>query len=71
VFAIALTLYRVLCRVSVDQFLQNEQMETQNISQAMQFFLQHSYKDVFRRKFHFLLAFCSVFLVVVSTLVIN
>lgn len=31
----------------------------------------HSYKDIFRRKFHFLLAFCSVFLVVVSTLVIN
>jgi hypothetical protein len=62
---------RVSCRVSVDQFLRNEQMETQNISQAMQFFLQHSYKDVFRRKFHFLLAFCSVFLVVVSTLVIN
>lgn len=35
------------------------------------FFLKHAYKDIFRRKFHYILAFCSVFLVVVSTLVIN
>ena len=36
-----------------------------------QFFIKHSYNDIGRRKFHFFLAFCSVFLVVVSTLVIN
>ena len=35
------------------------------------FFLKHSYNDIHRRKFHFCLAFCSVFLVVVSTLLIN
>jgi hypothetical protein len=33
--------------------------------------LKHSYKDAFQRKFHFMLAFCSVFLVVCSTLIIN
>ena len=35
------------------------------------YFVRHAYKDIFRRKFHFILAFCSVFLVVVSTLLVN
>jgi len=35
------------------------------------FFIRYSYKDIFRRKFHFALAFLSVFLVVSSTLIIN
>ena len=41
------------------------------MGEMAQFFIKHAYKDIFRRKFHFVLAFCSVFLVVVSTLVIN
>lgn len=35
------------------------------------FFLIQSIKDASRRKMHFVLAFCSVFLVVCSTLIIN
>ena len=51
--------------------MQNEKMESADGKQVMNYFLKHAYKDIFRRKFHFILAFCSVFLVVVSTLVIN
>ena len=46
-------------------------MQTQSMGEMANYFLKHAYKDIFRRKFHFTLAFCSVFLVVVSTLVIN
>ena len=35
------------------------------------FFFKHSYRDVGRKKFHFCLSFCSVFMVVWSSLVIN
>ena len=35
------------------------------------FFLKHSYRDAGRKKFHFALSFCSVFVVVWSALVIN
>lgn len=35
------------------------------------FFVKHSFRDAGRRRFHFLLAFCSVFIVVLSTLVVN
>lgn len=41
------------------------------MTETAKFFLKHSYSDVFRRKLHFALAFCSVFLVVCSTLIIN
>ena len=40
-------------------------------SQTCRFFLKHSYRDIRRRKFHFCLAFLSVFIVVLSTLVIH
>ena len=40
-------------------------------SQMFRFFLKHSWRDVTRRKCHFGLAFCSVFVVVLSTLVVN
>ena len=39
--------------------------------QAFRFFVKHSYQDVGRRKCHFCLAFCSVLIVVLSTLVVN
>ncbi len=58
-------------RVSETEFMQNEKMTNQNLKQVVEFFIKHAYKDIFRRKFHYILAFCSVFLVVVSTLVIN
>ena len=38
---------------------------------SLSFFLKHSYRDVGRKKFHFCLSFCSVFIVVWSALVIN
>lgn len=58
-------------RLSVDQFIKNEQLETKDIWSYSSFFITHASKDVQRRKFLFFLAFMSVFLVVVSTLVIN
>ena len=39
--------------------------------QTFQFFVKHSYRDVGRRKCHFCLALCSVFIAVLSTLVVN
>lgn len=38
---------------------------------SFRFFLKHSYRDVGRRKCHFCLALCSVFIVVLATLVVN
>lgn len=35
------------------------------------FFIKHSYRDVKRKKFHFCLSFCSVFIVVWCSLIIN
>lgn len=49
----------------------NESLNEQSLAQMANFFILHSYKDIFRRKFHFALAFFSVFLVVASTLIIN
>jgi hypothetical protein len=60
--------------VSESEFLANENMDMDqqnNIGQLAGYFLQHAYNDIFRRKFHFVLAFCSVYLVVVCTLVVN
>lgn len=57
--------------ISEQQFMEQEDMETQNLNQVANYFFKHAYNDIFRRKFHFVLAFCSVFLVVVSTLVVN
>ena len=37
----------------------------------MIFFLKHSFRDTKRRKCHFFLALCSVFIVVLFSLVIN
>lgn len=51
--------------------MEDEEMGSQDTRQILNFFIKDAYKDIFRRKFHFILAFCSVFLVVVSTLVIN
>ena len=39
--------------------------------QMCRFFFKHSCRDIGRRKFHFCLAFMSVFIVVISTLVIH
>ena len=49
----------------------NEKIEREDFMNVAGFFVKHSYNDIHRRKFHFCLAFCSVFLVVVSTLIIN
>ena len=38
---------------------------------SLRFFYQHSIRDLKRKKCHFCLAFCSVFIVVVFTLVVN
>ena len=38
---------------------------------SSQFFINYSFRHVSRRKFHFLLSFCSIIIVVWSSLVIN
>ena len=40
-------------------------------AQTIRFFFKHSCRDIGRRKFHYCLAFLSVFIVVLSTLVIH
>ena len=37
----------------------------------MLFFAKHSFRDIRRKKCHFCLAFCSVFIVVAFTLIVN
>jgi hypothetical protein len=54
-----------------EEFMERENLEPLNLKEAVKFFGRHSYKDAWRRKLHFMLAFCSVFLVVCSTLIIN
>lgn len=46
-------------------------MEKENVAESMKFFVSHSYRDAARRKGHYALAFCSVFIVVLFSLVIN
>jgi hypothetical protein len=46
-------------------------MSTKKLSHSLGFFLKHQYRDVKRRKCHFCLALCSVFIVVLFSLVIN
>ena len=40
-------------------------------TQSLSFFLKHAYRDTKRRTCHFCLAMCSVFIVVLFSLVIN
>lgn len=46
------------------------EVEEYSILSSINFFMKHSYRDVWRRKVHFLLSFLSVFIVVWSALVI-
>lgn len=45
--------------------------DSHDLVNSTTFFLKHSYRDVGRKKFHFCLSFCSIFIVVWSSLVIN
>ena len=47
------------------------EIQDYSLASSSSFFLKHSYRDVGRRRFHFCLSFCSVFIVVWSALVIN
>jgi hypothetical protein len=57
--------------VKEDDFMRNENLEEQSLRASASFFFRHSIRDIGRRKFHYSLAFCSVFIVVLATLVIN
>jgi hypothetical protein len=46
-------------------------MTTLKLKESLKFFCKHSYRDTKRRKCHFFLALCSVFIVVLFSLVIN
>lgn len=46
-------------------------MESYDALSTTSFFLKHSYRDVNRKMFHFCLSFCSVFVVVWASLIIN
>ena len=49
----------------------DEEIHDYSLGSSMTFFAKHSYRDIGRRKCHFCLSFCSVFIVVWSALVIN
>jgi hypothetical protein len=51
--------------------MEQEKLENQNFCSSVRFFCKHSVRDMKRRKCHFCLALCSVFIVVVFSLVIN
>jgi len=46
-------------------------LESYSMISTAGFFFKHSYRDVGRKKCHFCLSFCSVFIVVWASLVIN
>lgn len=54
-----------------EEFLKQQGMSTQKIAHSLKFFCTHAYRDTKRRKCHFALALCSVFIVVLFSLVIN
>ncbi|CDW87905.1 family protein [Stylonychia lemnae] len=58
-------------KVTQEDFMKNENLQELSLMACMGFFVKHSFRDVGRRKFHFSLAFCSVFIVVLASLVIN
>ena len=47
------------------------ELESYKVHSTLFFFFKHSYRDVGRKKCHFCLSFCSVFIVVWAALVIN
>ena len=51
----------------------NEDVNYSSLSclESFKFFIKHSFKDIKRRKCHFCLAYCSVFITVLATLVVN
>lgn len=51
--------------------LEGDSLHVLSFCGSMRFFTKHSFKDVGRRKCNFCLAFCSIFIVVLATLVIN
>ena len=67
--------------MDIEEFIKNEgefsRLDAESESmrtgcfQEFLFFIKHSIRDILRRKCHFCLAFCSVFVVVLSTLVVN
>lgn len=67
-------MWLIFCFVSSkseQEFITEQGITDPSVTEASRFFIAHSYKDIYRKKLHYLLSFCSVFLVVVSTLVIN
>jgi len=53
------------------QKVKEDKLGEYSASSSSKFMFKHSYRDVGRKKFHFCLSFCSVFVVVWSALVIN
>ena len=58
-------------RHNIDRTTKEEDIESYSLASTVSFFFKHSYRDVNRKKCHFCLSFCSVFIVVWSALVIN
>ena len=51
--------------------MKQQNMTPMKLTHSMSFFCRHAYRDTRRRKCHFCLALCSVFIVVLFSLVIN
>lgn len=55
----------------LDRDAEGRIVESFSCISSVKFFCKHSYRDVERRKCHFCLSFCSVFIVVWAALIIN
>ncbi len=51
-------------------FVAEQKLNTQKCWPSTKMFIKYSYRDLTRHKCHFCLAFCSVFFVVLSSLVV-
>ena len=51
--------------------LKDEKIEPMNLKALLKFLLKHSKSDIKKRKFNYCLAFFSIFVIVMFTLVIN
>jgi hypothetical protein len=57
--------------IAYEKRAHDEEIQDYSLGSSLSFFVKHSYRDIGRRRFHFCLSFCSVFIVVWSALVIN
>jgi len=54
-----------------NSFMNEKEMQKQSCGSLFNFYASFSYREAKRRKCHYCLAFCSVFIVVLSAIIVN